>query len=352
MSLQRAMEIYLPQIEHELRLALATPHELLAPFYGMMHYHMGWADARFQPAQAPTGKRLRPLFCLLACQAAGGDPTQALPAAAAIELLHNFSLIHDDIEDHSETRRHRRTVWSLWGQPQAINVGDGMLALAHLTISRLPCVGVPSNQVMMALVAFQESCLTITEGQYLDMSFEERFEVDLDEYLWMIRDKTACLLATSTRIGALLAGASSETVRAYREFGDSVGMAFQIQDDILGIWGDEALTGKPAASDILQRKKTLPLVYAIKQLKQAGHERTLARLREIYAGSTVSGDAIGDVLRILEAVQARDFCEQQISHYHEQAMQHLDHAASDGSSDPEGIQALRELAISLIGRQS
>jgi len=137
-SLQDIFDRYLPVIEEELRQVLFIPDQRLGPFYGMMHYHLGWTDESFQATRSQAGgKRLRPLFCLLACQAVGGEPQQALPAAAAVELIHNFSLLHDDIEDNSPTRRHRTTVWKIWGEPQAINAGDGMFALAHLALQRL-----------------------------------------------------------------------------------------------------------------------------------------------------------------------------------------------------------------------
>jgi len=352
MPLSAVYRRFLPALEDELRQATATPHPGLAHFYGMMHYHLGWTDSGFDPVDAPAGKRLRPLFCLLACQAAGGDPIPALPAAAALELLHNFSLIHDDIEDNSATRRHRATVWSLWGIPQAINAGDGMLALANVTMSRLACTGVEQRLIMPAMNALQEALLTLTEGQFLDMQFETLPQVDIDDYLWMIRDKTAMLLATSTRLGALLAGADHATIGAYREFGDSVGMAFQIQDDILGMWGDEALIGKPIVSDIVQRKKTLPVVYAMQTLQRDGGAPALARLREIYAEPVVSSQAVGDVLEILESVGARRFCEEQAALYREQALNHLRQAAQPAYTDIDAVQSLRELAVSLTGRQT
>ncbi len=148
--------------------------EPVADHYNMMRYHLGWADESFHPQSYPTGKRLRPMLCLLACSEVGGDPSQALPAAAGIELLHNFSLIHDDIEDGDEVRRHRPTVWKVWGMPQAINVGDGMFTLAFQAFHRLPARAVAADTALAALELFTETCLALTEGQYLDMSFESR----------------------------------------------------------------------------------------------------------------------------------------------------------------------------------
>jgi geranylgeranyl diphosphate synthase, type I len=349
-SLDHAYRTYLPLIEEELREALRSPHPVLAPFYGMMQYHLGWLDAGLQPAQAPSGKRVRPMLCLLACQAAGGDPQQALPAAASLELVHNFSLIHDDIEDNSATRRHRQTVWAIWGEPQAINAGDGMFALAYLTMGRLPCLGVTAERTMRALQALQETCLTLTEGQYLDMSFEEQFDLDQDDYLWMIRGKTATLLATCARVGGILAGADNGTVNALREYGDSLGMSFQIEDDVLGIWGDEAVTGKPTASDIRQRKKSLPLVHTVRLLREVRQQTALARLQAIYNGPAVTEDQIAEVLAILDTAGARAYCEGLAREYQAKALGHLDVAAQSPASDSAGIERLRELAHSLLGR--
>jgi len=216
----------------------------------------------------------------------------------------------------------------------------------------LPCVGVVPELTMRALSALQEACLTLTEGQYLDMSFEEQFELDQDDYLWMIRGKTATLLATCTRVGAILAGAEVPVISALREYGDSLGMSFQIEDDILGIWGDEALTGKPTASDIRQHKKSLPLVYTAGLLREAGQEATLARLRDIYNGPAVSEDDIADVLAIFDAASARDYCADLAREYQVKALGHLDEAGQSPDCDPEGIDLLRELADSLLGRQS
>lgn len=351
-ALRKAMETYLPLVEEELRRAVTAPHPSVERFYGMMQYHMGWRDSALAPAQAPTGKRLRPLLCLLSCQAAGGDPQMALPAAAAIEILHNFSLIHDDIEDNSATRRHRPTVWSLWGQPHAINVGDGMFALAYLTMGSLAERGVPAERAHRAERAFQRACLTLTEGQFLDMYFEETFAISEEDYLRMIRGKTAALLAASAYIGGVLAGVPEETAGILYSFGDALGMMFQIQDDILGIWGEEAVTGKPSGSDILQRKKSLPLVYAVRRLQETGSAASMERLKEVYHSPEVPAEAVQEVVALLDAVGARVYCEELAGRYQEEALGYLERLTHEPSAEAEGITALRELTHYLMGRQS
>jgi geranylgeranyl diphosphate synthase type I len=328
---------YLPLLEAEMKNAL-TGHDALSRFYGMMQYHMGWLDANLGPVRAPIGKRLRPLLCLLTCEAVGGRVEHALPAAAAIELLHNFSLIHDDIEDVSETRRHRPTVWKLWGMPHGINSGDAMFASAYLELGRLRERGVPAKRCLDAQRIFGETCLHLTEGQYLDMTFETEMDVDLDDYLGMIDGKTAALIACSTRLGALLGGAEDEVVEAYAGFGRYLGLAFQVIDDILGIWGLETETGKSAQSDILTRKKTLPIVYVL-------HD---GKLRDLYARQTPSEHDVNLVLSILDTHRARAFAEQKAHEYSQEAMRCLERT---GNRTP-AHQTLNAYARSLLVRSS
>ena len=238
MTLERITADLLPQIDTELREITRSPHHSLGTYYGMLHYHLGWADEELQPIQTPSGKRLRPLLCLLSCQASGGEPSQALPAACAIELIHNFSLVHDDIQDGSQTRRGRRAVWDIWGLDQGINAGDGLFALAHLALHRLSDRGVPPSRQLAASAALDRACMALCEGQFFDMTFEDLLDVDLDQYIWMIRRKTAALLAAATEIGAILATDDAPGIERFYRFGVHLGFAFQIQDDVLGNWGN------------------------------------------------------------------------------------------------------------------
>jgi geranylgeranyl diphosphate synthase, type I len=342
-------ERFLALIEAELQRALSIPHRALAGHYGMMRYHMGWADEQLNPAQFSPGKRLRPLLCLEVCAALGGNWEQALSAAAALELLHNFSLIHDDIEDDSPRRRGRATVWTLWGVPQAVNVGDGMFSLAHLTLEGLLAKGVPSATVLQAMRMLSQTCVALTEGQYLDMDMEDRLDVDLDLYLWMIRNKTAILLGTSTGMGALLAGAELPVVGACTRFGEHLGMAFQIVDDILGTWGDEAITGKSASSDIRERKKTYVVALALDLLARAADSPQAAgcrRLARLYSEPALAEDDIEEVLQILAAIDARKEAEEAAEAYYQMAVDELDKAGLTDTSAP----GLRELAECLVRR--
>jgi len=332
MNLKELFAHLIPQIEAEMRACLSSPDPALTAYYGMFHYHLGWADEHFAPAHESSGKRIRPMLCVLACQAAQGDPSHAIPAAAGIELLHNFSLIHDDIEDNSPVRRGRPAVWTLWGVPQAINSGDGMFTIAHIAVDRLRLRGVPPERVLDVRGIFDRACLALTHGQYLDISFEWRESVGVDEYMTMISGKTAALIGASTAIGAALAG--SNAVAHYETFGRELGLAFQIQDDVLGIWGDEARTGKSAESDVATRKKSLPVVYALERSE---------KLRALYAAPEVDVPA---AIAEMDAVGARTFAEQAAREHHDRAMEAL---RASGSSGDAG-QALFELAESLLGR--
>jgi geranylgeranyl diphosphate synthase type I len=206
-ELNQFFQEMLPAIEAEMKAVLQADGRSSDDFYGMMHYHMGWTDEQFQPAQVKSGKRIRPILCLLTCAAAGGDWRQALPAAAAVEILHNFSLIHDDIEDASLTRRGRTTMWQIWGQELAINSGDAMFALAHVALGRLLERGVDAATVVQALRRFDETSVRLTQGQHADMSFEKRDQVSVDEYIEMITGKTAVLLSLCAQLGALTSAA-------------------------------------------------------------------------------------------------------------------------------------------------
>jgi geranylgeranyl diphosphate synthase type I len=232
-----------------------TPRTKL--FHEMLTYHMGWTGEGAGPEA--TGKRIRPLLVLLSTAACGADWHSALPAAAAVELVHNFSLVHDDIQDNSEKRRGRPTTWVKWGMPMAINVGDALFVMSNQAIMELNR-NYEAEIVVKSAEILHNTCLELTRGQFLDMSYEERNDLAVEDYWPMISGKTAVLLSACCHIGALLGGAEETRQEAYRSFGHYLGLAFQVQDDVLGIWGDEALTGKSAASDLTEGKNSLPVL--------------------------------------------------------------------------------------------
>jgi geranylgeranyl diphosphate synthase, type I len=266
-----------------------------------MRYHLGWEDAAGGEIDAGAGKMLRPALCLLCCEAVGGEPRRAMPAAVALELLHNFTLIHDDIEDGSETRHGRPTLWTLVGVPQAINAGDGLFVLARRTLLELAGESVREDRVLRAARVLDDACVTLCEGQHADLGFESRPRVSQAEYEAMIAGKTAALLGAAAEIGAIAGGADDETARALGQYGRMLGMAFQVQDDALGIWGDPDVTRKPVSDDIRSRKKSFPVVYAMDHL--GGDDRE--RIERIYGADTVGENDVAQVLALLDTAGAR-----------------------------------------------
>jgi geranylgeranyl diphosphate synthase type I len=228
-------------------------------FHEMLTYHMGWTGEGAGPEAA--GKRIRPLILLLCTAASSTDGAwqSALPAAAAVELVHNFSLVHDDIQDNSDRRRGRPTAWVKWGEPMAINIGDALFVLSNQALIDLK-QNYPPEVVLLAAEILHNTCLELTRGQFLDMSYQARTDLRVEDYWPMISGKTAALLSACCHIGSLLGGADDSRQEAYRSFGHYLGLAFQVQDDILGIWGDEALTGKSAAGDLVEGKNSLPVL--------------------------------------------------------------------------------------------
>jgi geranylgeranyl diphosphate synthase, type I len=223
-------------------------------------YHFGWITAAGAPTSAAAGKAVRPALALLSAEAVGAAPEIALPGAVAVELVHNFSLIHDDLMDGDEERRHRRTVWKLWGASSAILTGDAMLALAQEVLLDS---GLPTAAPAARLLA--QTTRHLIRGQVQDLSFEQRPHVAIEDCVDMAAGKTGALLSASAAIGAVLAGAPEATVNALALYGEQVGLAFQLTDDVLGIWGDPVVTGKSVHSDLRARKKSLPVSYALNQ---------------------------------------------------------------------------------------
>lgn len=328
----------LPLVEREMKDVLSDRSSRApAAFYQMMHYHMGWLNESLKAVEGNGGKRIRPVLCLL-CAAASGDGAwqPALPAAAAAELLHNFTLIHDDIQDESPTRRGHPSVWKLWGIPQAINVGDAMFALAHDALYRLNHGNVSSRTVVRAAKRFDDTCLALTIGQHRDMNFETQMDVSVDEYVDMIGGKTAALLALCGELGSMIGGAKDNTVSHYTAFARNLGLAFQVKDDILGIWGDEDEIGKSAATDILTRKKTLPVLF--------GLERS-TDLRALYKSQASDERFVAQAVDLLDEVGALEFAQTRAAEYSRKALDHLSRAKPRGQA-ADGLQELVSLLLS------
>ena len=281
-----------------------------SPLATMARYQLGWVDADGNAVRANRGKALRPTLCLLTCEALGGNVEAALPAAAGVELLHNFSLVHDDVMDNDRLRRHRPTVWAVWGPAMAIDAGDFMHVAATLSVLRAGDPG-DARAVRDAVEVLTLGCRRMTEGQYLDMAFEDETAVTVDAYLDMIDRKTAALIGTAMELGAVFAGNDPDVRAAVRSAGAALGTAFQIRDDFLGIWGDPDATGKSVESDIQKRKKTLPIVHAMTE----GAPADRARLRSALADPDVPPDT-AEIVALLERSGSHTYTESLAERYH------------------------------------
>jgi geranylgeranyl diphosphate synthase type I len=341
MRMPDALKKYRSEIDSELK-SIFAEHRL--PLYDMMKYHLGWTDDKGKPILNPQkGKALRPILCLLACEAVGGSYKKALPAAAALELVHNFSLIHDDIQDGDTERRHRPTVWSIWGKPQAINAGTAMRSLANLALERLKTKGFSASRCLLAHRILEDSSLRLIEGQYLDISYETRIDITVDDYLKMIEGKTAALIACSVELGAILGTTKQPVIDCFRRFGKNLGIAFQIMDDILGIWGDESKTGKPSGNDIRRKKKTFPIVYAL----QTATGNIRKKLVDIYKKNTLDEKHVTAVLGHLEFLQARECAQKTAISYRDKALG----AFKKVSLASSALKELMRLANFLVDRE-
>ncbi|MBA3823513.1 MAG: polyprenyl synthetase family protein [Ktedonobacterales bacterium] len=353
--LQTALDRFRDPIISEMR-AFFTAHDAdadLHSFYGPMAYHLGWVDERFAPAQNPPGKLMRPALVLWACElaalAVGADATTraerlygALPAAVSVELIHNFSLIHDDIEDCDRLRRGRPTIWAIWGEPQAINIGDGMFALARLALVDCATRGVAAPLVLGMAGELDRTSLRLCEGQHRDMGFEGTTVVTPTMYLDMIARKTAALMRAACSFGATIGAAGVPgIVRDLAEFGECLGVAFQLRDDLLGIWDAHTSLGKTAAGDLRRRKKSLPVIHALAHAPPTKR----ARLAAIYAAETEPTEA--DITWMLTVIGAtsRAWCREQLAELCARARTALAHAcgAHAGVADSESAQALGAL---------
>lgn len=309
-----ALARFRAQIEQGMRAALADAAQttrraeatetLRSSLYGQIDYHLGWRNADFTPSEGNRGKLLRPSLTLLAAELAGGDTaaTRALPAAVAVELIHNFSLIHDDIEDGDEERHHRPTLWRVWGQPQAINTGDALFSLARMRLLELAQQGVDPALTLRLVGQVDAVCLELCEGQHLDMSYEGHDNVTVAMYLDMIARKTAALMRCSTELGARIAAPDDEALsERMSAFGQALGLAFQIRDDVLGIWQAQEL-GKSAAGDIRRKKMTLPVIHALEHAS----DNDRAALKAIYSATgPATAEQIAQALAILERSGSR-----------------------------------------------
>ena len=331
---------YRSDVEDELRSLLG---EQALPLYRMMQYQLGWVNSEGQPQDTPSGKRLRPSVCLLACQALDGAVGGALPAAAAVELVHNFSLVHDDIQDGSPERRNRATVWWLWGPAQAINAGDGLHALARLSLFRLQERGQPASTVLRAIQYLDDACLSLCEGQYMDLSYMERIDVTEQQYFAMIEAKSGALIGCAMQLGALVATQDQTLVDAFYVCGRKLGAAFQVRDDILDLWGAADASQSPPASDVLNKKKSLPVVYALEKAS-IKEKRELGTL---FFKRVLEPQDVQAVVQVLEGLGAREYAQEKAEELAQEGMDILEGQGLSGSA----LEDLRAVADFLVHRE-
>jgi len=292
-----------------------------SPIYEMVRYHFGYDAA----GAAKSGKRLRPQLLLRTSLAEGGRVECAIDAAVAIEILHNYSLVHDDIEDGDELRHGRTTIWARYGVAQGINAGDALCAISYLTLLHEEAV-VPPNRVVEMLNVLHEANLLMCEGQSLDISFETSSIVAMDQYLEMIAGKTGALFAASCELGALAAGAEPGRAREYARLGRAYGLAFQIRDDVLGTWGSSDVTGKPSGADIARRKWSFPVVWALDTPPSEDREIVA---RAYARQSRLDADGVSAVIGALDRLGARAAADDA----HDRALDDADRIAGHASID-------------------
>ena len=289
-------------MEQELNRVVPTAHN--SETYHLLRYPLGWVDQQGTPMDTSVsqGKALRPTLCLFACEALASEYSRALPAAAALELIHNFSLIHDDIQDQDMERRHQPTVWHLWGIPKAIWSGNAMQCTGDLSLLDVARANVPAVTAIRVSDILTESYLEMIQGQCMDLDFESRTDIKSEEYLYMIACKTGALIRSALQIGALLATEDPATVKAFTEFGNHLGQAFQVRDDYLGIWGDQATLGKATGNDIRRRKKSYPVVFALERASG----QAMADLLRIYRQEELEECDVQRVMAVLDEVGSQE----------------------------------------------
>jgi len=329
-TIDERLDALIPRIDGWIRPYVEQPGSPAARFYQMMAYHHGWVDkdgAILNPP-ARTGKRIRPALAILTCEAFGGSADDARGPAIALELIHNFSLVHDDIQDVSAQRHNRDTVWTLWGSAQGINVGDALYALAQVALAEQaadhPGIGA-------GLLRLNRTCVRLCEGQYLDLALESAAGATLEQYEGMIARKTAALIECSAALGAWAARADDAHIEAAARFGYELGIAFQLQDDMLGVWGDPKITGKPAKDDVRSRKKALPMMLALQLADEARKSEILAMLG---APEPPSDATVDRIVAIMEQIGVRERAAEMVHAHFESLDRAIGEALPPGQDGP------------------
>lgn len=329
-----ALTRHLALVEDALRAQLAGDG---SPLGATARYVMGWEDRDGNPMNT-GGKRIRPALCLFAAELFGAPAGAALPGAVAVELIHNFSLVHDEVQDRDAERHHRPTVWAIHGEGQAINAGDYLITRA---IDALISSDAPAARSAAALRILNDAMARMIAGQWADISFESRLDVTTEEYIEMIRGKTGALLGAPLAMGAVLAGADAQQAARLQRWGETVGLAFQVRDDYLGIWGNPDLTGKSNVNDLLRKKKTLPVVHGFE------HDQSGA-VRAAYARESITDTDVPAIVAALESAGTPEFVRGEADGLAAEA----EGLVADFELPPASRQALREIGRYLVEREN
>lgn len=299
-------------------LHIMIPFKNHKDIFDIHSYHVGISnsDGTLVGSDQYMGKCLRSTLCVFICEALGGNVDNSMQAAVALELIHNFSLIHDDIQDGDGERRHRPTVWSIWGVPKALVSGNALHTVGDMSVFKSNIYDVPEKMQIKLSNLLTEAYMKMIVGQCQDLEFENKTDITTDMYLGMIAGKTGALIQNAILMGALLGGKEYNTLQAFEEFGFLIGQAFQIRDDFLGIWGEESKTGKPIGNDIIRKKKTFPVVYGFEN----AHGARKSQLLNIYNMKELYDDDRTKVLQVLEDVGAKEATLDFIDEVSERAM--------------------------------
>lgn len=324
-------------VEPSLRRAIDQLDPQIAP---LALYHFGWADAHGQPVKnGSSGKGIRSALAVLSAEAAGAPTEVGIPGAVSVELIHNFSLLHDDIIDDDAERRHRPTVWAVFSQGEAIIVGDALHTLAFDVLLGRAAGSVASG---VAAARLASATAAMIAGQSRDMAFNERMDITPEQCLDMEADKTGALLGYASSVGAVLAKADAEVIGALESFGSKLGLAFQAADDLLGIWGDPAVTGKPVGNDLRERKKSFPVVVALSQQTEASEE--LASI--LSQNTTLSEAAIARATELVDQAGGKESASAAAHDYLNQALACIQTAPLAGAA----VEELTHLARFVVAR--
>ncbi|NCG35054.1 MAG: hypothetical protein GWO78_03545 [Dehalococcoidales bacterium] len=289
--------------------------------YQTHKYFLGWIDEKGKETDV-SGKSFRPSLMMLINESLGGDSKNVLPLAMSIELFHNFSLIHDDIEDKDEIRRNRKTVWKIWGEEIGIISGSSMHALASKSLDLIEKKY--NNKKIYFRKLINKICLAVIEGQYLDISFESNFNISVDNYTSMIEKKTGALIEASAIIGANIENTTKENLLNFSKIGKLFGHMFQIKDDYLGIWGDHNL-GKPVGSDIIKKKKSLPILKLIESSNMIDNKN----IKMIFSSEILDDKSKEEILTYMKKYSIQQFCEKKLQNIYKECEKTIENLEID-----------------------